>query len=333
MLLLAAVPWDLLHVCAELLTGKSVPLLMAIALLPVGQALAWSMVSLGAVAGALFSVYATRQVAGLSLVGGANRLLQLGFSLVASLALLLSLAGGVHASRGPALALIPAFCVAAQTVPQRHSTALVALVLSALAFYACILAEATASRAAAEPDEEAVLLLSLADVVRRALQLFALAFYASVQHAPTQTYFDLRGAEPVHASHFLARHTPYALFVHLVAAWLRACVWSGVCFMRDSQLHAMLEGRPAAAAWPCLVAYMVALLFSACWTATQLREQVLPLFALDSEPDRVKALACAAAAAALCRPGPAYFYVASALAAASVLTAALAHIHHHHAAQ
>ena len=328
MLLLAAVPWDLLHVCAEVLTGKSVPLLMAIALLPVGQTLAWSMVSLGAVAGALFSVYATRQVAGLSLVGGANRLLQLGFSLVASLALLLSLAGGIHASRGPALALIPAFCVAAQTVPQRHSTALVALVLCALAFYACILAEATVPHAAAAaPDEEALLLLSLADVVRRALQLFALAFYACVQHAPTQTYFDLRGAEPVHASHFLARHTPYALFVHLVAAWLRACVWSGVCFMRDSQLHAMLEGRPGAAAWPCLVAYMVALLFSACWTATQLREQVLPLFALDSEPDRVKALACAAACAALCPPGPAYFYAANALAVGSVLTAALAHIH------
>jgi hypothetical protein len=50
--------------------------------------------------------------------------------------LLLSLSGGIHAARGEALAVIPAFFSLAQSLPQRHSTALVSFVLCLLVFYA-----------------------------------------------------------------------------------------------------------------------------------------------------------------------------------------------------
>jgi hypothetical protein len=67
--MIKSVPPDLLYLCAELVTGKSVPVLVGITRLPIGQALAWAMVTLGAVAGTLFSVYASRRASGIALLG------------------------------------------------------------------------------------------------------------------------------------------------------------------------------------------------------------------------------------------------------------------------
>ena len=107
-----------------------------------------------------------------------------------------------------------------------------------------------------------------------------------------------------YVSHHHAIHWHYTLFVGLVSAWIRVCVWSSVCFFQDNHLHTMLENDHSRGPWDwfCCSAYMTTLLYSACWTATQLREQVLPRFSVfESAPVKLKLLACILALAALFR--------------------------------
>lgn len=356
--MLRSVPLDILYLCAELVTGKSIPVLVGIARLPVGQGLAWLSVSAGAIAGTCFSVWAARETQSLALLSFVNRCLQLAFSLGLSVSLLLSLAGGVHIEHGVGLALIPAFCVVWQPLPQRHSTALVAFLLSWGTFYICAIMSAvdagapsaagtleeamSRSRLRHNPYQErgtpAPVALTLQEIVLRSLQLFLLGAYACIQHAPTQVYFDARhrqgdwGGEgwdcgrgrPTYASFHHANHAAYSFFMGLVAAWLRVCAWSPICFSQDNFLHLMLEGdRRGDWDWLCCAAYICTLLYSACWTATQLREQILPRFGIDSEHARLRAAVLVFALAAVFRQrAPALMFgLTYALTVASVLTA------------
>ena len=331
-MLVKSVPADVLYICAELITGKSIPVIVGIARLPIGQGLAWIMVTIGAVAGTLFSSYAAHKGGGMSCLCFGNRLVQLAYSLGLSVSLLLSLAGHIHPERGGSLVVIPVFGSVVQSLPQRHSTAFVSLALSGAVFYLCILA-GEAEQAAPVFNGLAAMrrgastagaTLTVGEVVGRAFQLFVLGFYACIQHAPTQVYFRCGGEEPAYASHHHARNAPYCLFVGLFSAWIRVCLWSGVCFMQDQLLHAMLENNAArsdAWAWACCVLYMTALLYSACWTATQLREQILPRFRVDSEVGKLKVVVFVVALAALFRQRSPeiLFYTTDALTVASVV--------------
>lgn len=329
---------DLLFICAELVTGKSIPVLVGITRLPVGQVLTWAMVSMGAIAGTLFSVWAAHNTVGMTLLGFINRLLQLCFSLCLSLSLVLSLAGGVHAERGVALAVIPAFCSVVQPLPQRHSTALVSFGLCCVVVYVCMitplasepfkpaLVHPVVRRSALEPPDAAAM-LSLGEVVGRAIQLFVLAFYACIQHAPTQLYFQVEGGGEgaVYASHHHARHAVYTLFVGFVSAWIRLSVWSSVCFFQDNQLHGMLGNEPGVGTgwdWACCIVYATALLFSACWTATQLGEQVLPRFCVGSRTGGLKFVALILGVATLFRQRAPFlmFWAANLLVGSCVLS-------------
>ena len=211
-----SIPIDVMYICAELVTGKSIPVLVGITRLPMDQFLAWLMLFLGALFGTLFSVYSSRAVVGMTLLGFINRLIQLSFSLCMSLSLLLSIAKGIHAGRGVILSLVPAFCIVVQNLPQRDSTALLAFVLCCVFFYTSMVttvmaegqgvylamhlshsatgvqqhAAATVVPVVASPKrslaEESV---GLWQLVWRSLQLFLLAFYACIQHAPTQVQY------------------------------------------------------------------------------------------------------------------------------------------------
>ena len=352
MISVRSVPADLLIVGAELMTGKSIPVIVAIARLPMDQVLAWVMLCMGAVAGTLFSVYSSRIVSGMTVLGFVNRAAQLGFSTALSLSLLLSIAQGIHAERGVALSIIPAFCVVAQALPQRDSTATVSFILNFAAFYVCMVTVAWAQPetrglvlvphvtvAWAQPETHGLVLVprtTLSDeaasvglTVGRALQLFSLAFYACIQHAPTAVYFGMDPPTtvrpPIYASHHLARHAHYSLFIALIAAWLRLCVWSSVCFFQDNFMHVILEaaGGPEWDWFGCFV-YATALLYSACWTATQLREQVMPRL-FHTETDRLKAGVCVLVLAALLRQGDdqAMFVTANALTVLCLATTVL----------
>jgi hypothetical protein len=319
-----SVPVDILIICAELVTGKSIPVIVAIARLPMDQILAWVMLCLGALTGTLFSVYSSRVVAGMTMMSFVNRLIQLGFSMALSLSLLLSIGKGLHAERGVALCVIPAFSVVVQTLPQRVSTAMLAFILNFGAFYVCMI---TLAWAQPEPlviadtfsDEAA----SVGQTVGRALQLFVLAFYACIQHAPTSVYFGTDAGLAVYASHHLARYVHYSLFIALVSAWIRVCVWSSVCFFQNNFMHIVLGGSTGGPEWDgfgCFV-YMTALLYSACWTGTQLREQVMPRL-FPQELDRLKLVVLILALSVLLRQGndQGMFIITAVLAGLSVLT-------------
>jgi hypothetical protein len=327
--ILKQAPWDVLCVGSELLTGKSIPVLMGIVQLPIDRRLAYMVLSLGAVFGTLFSVYASRAVAGMTTLGFCNRLVQLSFSLFLSLSLLLSVAAGIHYDRGITLCVIPAFCVVAQPLPQHQHTTLVSFLL------ACVVLSRCLSAPLGLPDDDAthqhllpgsstlspITHRSVAEesatvweTVLRALQLFVLAFYASVQHAPTQEYFNVhhhhhhhhhgghpytpvthqkRGRRPVYASHHHAERTRYATLLGLVTAWLRVTFWYILCFLHDNVVHLIMENNLSRGGfdWSSSILYITALLYSGSWTATQIWEQVLPHFKFHSRQERLKFLA------------------------------------------
>jgi hypothetical protein len=218
------------------------------------------------------------------------------------------------------LSIVPAFTVVAQTLPQGESTPYVAYIACVVAYWYCM-TSAVHSSADAESSAQLPLILrglntdspedvaaGVWEVITRALQLFILAFYASTQHAPTQVYCELKKKDPdekdaLYASHHHAMSLIYALFVGFTSALLRVGVWYGVCFFQDNALHVMLENDLSRGGWPwaCCVLYSVALLYSACWTATQIREQVLPLCGFTAVEARLRLLVVALSLAALYR--------------------------------
>lgn len=291
---------DFLHVAGELVTGKSVVVLLGVTRLALDRRLACAALLLGAFAGAAFSVWSMHATTGLGALGLGNRGLQLAFSLFLSLSLLTSVSGG---------ALVPAFCLVAQSLPERASTGLVALLLS-LAFHFAALSTELAPARHRGPDAGGDW-----GVLARTLQLAALAFYGSVHHGPAHALFGPgRYCTPV-----IDRHLGYTCFVFFTGTWLRTCIWLQACFLQNNPMHVLFEGeRPGE--WAPGYLLSVALLYQACWTATQLREQVLPYF---GSPDPLRLLALVLSLAALWRHGAHWpvFYAADALAALSVLTA------------
>jgi len=335
---------DVFVISSDLTTGKSIPVLVGIVRLPIDRFLAGVMLLMGAVAGTLFSHYTSRLARGLHVLAHVNRLIQLFFALFLSLSLLLSLSRGIHYGRGVILSLIPAFCVVSQTLPQRSSTPCVAFLISLVAYWFCmtipILVNNQASvdytTVAVQPttilhglsqeslDAEAA---TLWDILLRALQIFALAFYACVQHAPTEIYF-LATQDPhaVYASGLHAKSPRYALFVGLISALLRVTIWYSVVFFQNNTLHVMLENDLSHGGWDWAgcVLYSTALLYSACWTATQIREQVLPFFPFNASA-RIKLLVSALALAALHRQrdAQAMFGITDGLSCLAILVTAL----------
>jgi hypothetical protein len=307
---------DILLISSDLIAGKSIPVLVGIVRLPVDPFLANVVLSLGACAGTVFSCYTSWFVKGMHVLGVWNRLLQLFFALFLSLSLLLSLSRGVHYGRGVVLSIIPAFTVVSQTLPQGESTQYVAFIASAVAYWFCMTSAVGSSVDEASGGQLPLILRGLNtdspedaaaglwEVITRALQLFLLAFYASVQHAPTQVYCKVKKeSDAVYASDHHAMCLPYALLVGCISALLRVSVWYGVCSFQDNSFHVMLENDLSHGGWPwaCCVLFSVALLYSACWTATQIREQTLPLCGFTSVTAKLKLLVCALALATLYR--------------------------------
>jgi hypothetical protein len=343
--MLLSLPCDLLHLTSELLSGKTLPVLFAIVLLPLDQTLSCVVLSLGAVCGALFSAWSGQATSGLGLPWAAfgNRLLQLLFSAVLSLSLLLGVSAGLAPSGGVILSLVPAYTVCSHSLPQRLSSPLLAFLLAVAALAAGF---ATPLGGRSGPPDGARRALVLPDpagplgqqavgvwlVIGRALQLIWLAYYACTHHAPTQHYIqtaqDHRHGRAQYCSHPLAGHLPYATFVHLCAAWVRLSVMMAACLFQDNALHVLLEGDRA---WRwdagCCWILMASLLFSACWALTQLREQVLPYFlaGCDGRRERLRLLVVVLLLASLCRhgAGDAVLFTADALGLLSVVTALL----------
>jgi hypothetical protein len=326
---------DVFLLSSDFTSGKSIPVLVAITRLPIDQFLAGVMLTMGAIGGSLFSHYTARFARALHPLAHANRCVQLFFALFLSLSLSLSLARGIQYMRGVILSIIPAFCVVSQTLPQRASTPWVAILVSLVAYWYCMTIPIQAAEFPnlsgpsvlqglnlGSPEEEAA---GVWDVVLRAFQLFVLAFYACVQHGPIQVYFFTKqDPDAAYTSWAYAKSPHYALFVCLFSGFFRVCVWYGVVFFQNNTLHAMLENDLSRGGWDWAgcVLYTSALLYSACWTATQIREQVLPFFKLSIG---IKLLVTALALAAIHRQRDAWamFGVTDGLAGLAVLVTAL----------
>jgi len=303
---------DLLCLSSELFTGKSLPALLVLAQRPLDRVPSVVALLLGGLSGAVFTVWASGVSSGLSrrpAVAFGNRALQLGFSAALSLGMALQLARSLAPDGGLLLSLAPALCVCSRALPQRHSTPLLALILALVAMYAGFTTPADAPsgqrRAVADvlplPDARRPAgerTLDAWRLVARALQLFACGLYACIQHAPTQTYegtvSEHKHEQVQYGSIRLHDDALYALCVGITAALIRLYPLVAACLFTGNAMHVLLEDdggwRPDRA---CAGAYMVALLYQACWTLTQLREQVLPHFRvlrLDQPRNKTKAL-------------------------------------------
>lgn len=306
--------FDVLYLSSDLISGKSIPVLVGITRLPTDQFLAGIVLSMGAVTGVFYSVYAVRATDPRATLVFYNTLVHSCFALFFTLSTLLSVSRGVHYERGIILSLIPAFCVVSQPLPLRESTYLISFLLVAFLFPYCMSVPAPASDApellpafqlpsvlqnlnpsdASSTEAESTGVWS---VLGRASGLFVLAFYATIQH-PLVPLLSARTLSPE-----FARHDRYALFASLVSAWLRVCVWYGVCFFQDNAMHVILENDLTRGSWDWLacIFYTVILLYSACSTATLVRTHLLPCIQLDSQPLRLKFVAGMLALAALYR--------------------------------
>ena len=315
--MLHALPGDLLYLCTDLVTGKSIPLLLGITILPLDHWLAAMVLVLGALSGTLYSAWAARSVSNLSspVYAFGNMAVQTAFSIFASTSLALSISTAILPS-GIVLSCIPAFCVIAQPYPQRHSTALLALALNFGFFYVAMItgiirtlderavfsfymhlahARSLLGYASQDMTQSLQMIDHLADtvwrVVSRSVQLFILAFYASTQHAPLQAYIgkhlEKPLMDPIYTSRYIASSPLYCSFASLCAAWIRCFVWLGVTFFHNNALHLIVENqRRSEWPWVCCYLYMTALLFSAGWSWTQLTEQVLPCLTMNL-PERL----------------------------------------------
>lgn len=343
MSMFSSCPWDVLCLGAEILTGKSIPVLVGIVRLPIDRRFGWVVLSLGAVAGVLFSVYSSRVVHHKAALVYVNRLVQLSFSLFLSLSLLLSVARGIHYDRGLPLSLVPTFCVVIQALPQHQLVFLFSFLLSCVVVTVCAstnvrMHSGTVVPALPQPvhDEDSV---GVWETVLRALQLFVLAFYASVQHGPTRKHEDdsqphhhhhhalhKRAKHPAYASTHHAQHMRYAILVHLISAWLRVAFWYAL--FHDNTMHVMLENDHSRGGWDwaCCVVYMTCLLYGACSTLSQISGQVLPCLSLDSKAARLKLATLLLALAALYRQrdADALFLSTNVLALLSLASTALA---------
>lgn len=327
---------DLLCVASELVTGKSVPVLMGIVQLPVDREAACLVLSLGAVVGTLFSVYSIG-VTGPTTLAYVNRCIQIGFSAFMSLSLTLSIARGIHFDRGLILSLAPAFCILIQPLPHHHWLAsAINFLLACVVLIWCLSTGVRANGEAYSMESNAGHALDVHrqgsveeematvwQIIIRVLQLFVLAFYASVQHAPVHSsHHHARGAAVYSPSHQLM-HARSRLLVGLVGALLRVTFWYLLCFLQNNTLHVMLENDHSLGGWdwPCCIVYMTALLYSACWTATQIREHV------GDHPTaflKVVALILGLAAVYRQRDGQAVFLATGCLSLVALATTALA---------
>lgn len=306
---------DVLFLAMDLLSGKSIPVLVAIARLPLDQVLVGNVLMLGAVAGVFYSVYGHLPLEPRHPLVRWNLLLQNCAALFFSLSLALALGRGIQPERAVALGVIPAFCLVAQPFPSHgtNTACLVALLLVVflLPFLLAVPAVGDPSLPSASlalllpygglsnqnqsttqsqsEDQEAQGVLA---VLGRCVQIFVPAFYACIQQAPAPT---------PDAAKRLAASSRYALLVGLVAAWVRVAAWYFVCFYQNNSMHVMLEdANPESWNWGACAAYAVILLYSACWNAAAIRERLLPQ-AASSRPARLKCLVAVLALAALFR--------------------------------
>lgn len=342
----ASVTLDFLQLSSELFSGKTLPLLLAVVRLPFDRLAAVLVVTVGLLFGTFLSGWTVRATCGLGsrLVCMGNRLAQQLFSAGLSLSLFLHLSTLLAGDDGRLLALVPAFCLCAQALPERPGTACAALLGAGAAVFWGFTTALVRSDGPGEahdvlatsglPDSVEGRARGVWDTLSRALQLFVCAVYAGVQHAPIEgvpVSGDARAHRSVqYCSEAMTSSADYATLLFFLSNCLRLCAVLYAVHFQGNAMHVMLEGSTG---WDfdkgCVIAFMAYLLYQACWTLTQARAQVMPLLpelGLHRERNRLKCIALCLAIATF-PPAPnarTIFWCTNALALGSIAAACAA---------
>ena len=290
---------DLNYLASDLVSGKSLPVLVAVSVLPLDPNLMGTMVVLGVILGTILTLAQawSQPPTGPTLLSlWAARSLNHAFAAILSLAFLLRVAQRLHPDGG-VLSILPAFCLALQPVPERPSAPFALLVLSLALFWVGILYEFDLNpRAPYHPEVAQRRLMALSrkewhhqhhtvqtvyHSTAYSITILCLALYASAQHGPVHCLLD---AQPTSRRRYISAafltNRVYSVWPAVSAAMLRAYVILRTGWLHGNPLHIMLETDPALEDLSTFCAWMhlVVLLYSAAWSVTQLDQQVLTLF-------------------------------------------------------
>ena len=309
---------DVNYLSADLVTGKSIPILIAAATLPLDPNLLGTMVLFGVLMGSLVTLIRAWGTGGSPLVGWAVRFVNHAFAAFLSLSLLLRLAPQIYRPSGLTLSLLPAFCVVCQYVPERPATTLLLVLASLSLFLLCILYEADLVPApeprGPQPLRRLLALhqgdhvarkqaphhkidMSISGSLLNSVVVVALAYFGTANHGP---FYSSAGYKRYTSVQFVYNRA-YSVWPTLTAAMLRAYVYLRTAWFSGNALHLMLHGRRGPL--PCACLYVAVLLVSAAWSCTQITEQVLTVFVADKTKMRMYSAVALLAVAYLFRWG------------------------------
>lgn len=205
---------DVLFLSSDLLTGKSLPLLVGITVLPVDRQLLGMILGMGVASGLAFTMWSARVATTMIPVMFLLRLVNLAFSVFLSVSFFLRMAMELHAT-ALSLSVIPVFILHMQKLPERPSTHLILFVMTLFLFWVGLLSpihQETPEHSITQQNMRRLMALNRMEwqthhlhrqtieveqgpnvwvTFFRVLVLYILTFYASVHHGPTQVYFSV----------------------------------------------------------------------------------------------------------------------------------------------
>jgi len=291
-------PTDILYLSGELVSGKSLPVLMAIVHIPFDRVLTCIMLLLGYLFGSFFSAWSACHRKFLSPWSFTCwcSFFHMYFSTCLSLAFMLRLSSTFTGEKGVIFSLAPAYCVLCQALPQRPSTVLIILLLGLSSFYVSMITNIPPIPLAFQHPQsrisesripeldkifqpkESKVYNSVWETITNAIQLFILAFYASIHHGPLQVLISGNSNQhPVYTSHFMVTKFGYSCIIHFVSGLIRLSIWICVVWFQSNMLHILLElDQSRYWAWLPSFLFMMTLLYESTWMITQITEQIFP---------------------------------------------------------
>ena len=275
---------DLNYLASDLVSGKSIPILIAVSVIPLDPNLLGTMVLLGVFLGSLATLaHAWQPPSGAGaavLTGWGARFLNHAYAAFLSISFLLRVSDRLYAS-GPTLALLPAFCVISQYVPERPSTTFTLLVISIGLFWLGIAYEMEAMHPLLhpplEPAAESVhqsqrtlmsrhllalhrgdrlpgsrshkraprqITQSFWDSLGYSMVIVGLTFYATATHGPVHSYGSGDEGNPYARRYMSVQYLyskGYSVWPTLTAAMLRAYVYLRTSWLHGNALHLIFE--------------------------------------------------------------------------------------------